>query len=141
MKSEDIEDIDNIQPQGTNLPDVSIGNEFRLEFSSDSMIKVVPLFNIEEQNIKIVDGIVSGVYSAIGGVNIKTVKDSVKYNFTKFSEIPEGHLVYHFITNSNTRFEFKYRVTSNQDEKIYTQYANSDWTTLSSEFRRIKWRD
>lgn len=129
-----------IQPEETELPDNVLGNSFSIQFSADDIIEVIPLFDITDHPITITDGLVSGRYSSNLGIVIKTVKDYIKYTFTKFSDIPKGHNVYHFITSNKKKFVFQYKIISGSDEKIYTHNVYTDWTALSKDFRSYKWQ-
>lgn len=129
-----------ILPEDTDLPDLIIGQEFTIEFTSDpvSEIEIEPQFNIQDYPIVITDNVISGRYTADSGVTYKTVSpDFTRSEYNKFSDIPEQDEVYHFITSRVQRYTFVYKVTSGSDVKFYTQQVFTDWTMLSQDFRSL----
>lgn len=128
-----------IKPENTELPVLKLNQTFNITFTSENGdINIKPLFN--DQNININKGNISGKYVA-GNILVKTRYNFKDYQFTKFSDIPKGHFIYHFITSKTKEYNFKYEVSDGTNTKIYNQRVVTDWTDLSKEFREFKWQD
>lgn len=125
----------NILPEETELPEVRLGLQVDIKFTTNDGNKIVRIENLDNSTLTIETDRIHGKYLVDVETTILARKDLEYKNYKTMSEVPKGIDLYYYKPVMTRSFIYRYKVHTQDSSKVYTQKVNTDWTLLSEGVR------